>query len=161
MIKEVSEKIENKTKEQKAGFFVMSLGILGASLLGNMLAAKTVIQPGEETIRSGFLITPDSLANFEIPKYYQSKLKFNDVYSRNNLPKIKDETHVVHLNESRSIGTQWVALYVNGYNVTYFDSFGVEHIPKEIKKIHRQQKYHNKYLYNTSKGFNNVWILLY
>ena len=29
------------------------------------------------------------------------------------------------------IGTYWVALWVNNNNVTYFDSFGVEHIPKE------------------------------
>ena len=29
----------------------------------------------------------------------------------------------------------WVALYVQNNNVTYFDSFGVEHIPKEIKKF--------------------------
>ena len=28
----------------------------------------------------------------------------------------------------------WIALYVNGENVTNFDSFGVEHIPKQIKK---------------------------
>ena len=28
----------------------------------------------------------------------------------------------------------WIALYVNGENVTYFNSFGVEHIPKQIKK---------------------------
>ena len=27
----------------------------------------------------------------------------------------------------------WVALWVNNNNVTYFDSFGVEHIPKKIK----------------------------
>ena len=33
------------------------------------------------------------------------------------------------------IGTQWVALYVNNKTVTYFDSFGVEHIPKEIMKF--------------------------
>ena len=26
-------------------------------------------------------------------------------------------------------------LYVNGENVTYFDSFGVEHVPKEVKKF--------------------------
>ena len=26
-------------------------------------------------------------------------------------------------------------MYVNGYNIIYFDNFGVEHIPKEIKKI--------------------------
>ena len=29
-------------------------------------------------------------------------------------------------------GTHWVALHVQNNNVTYFDSFGVEHIPKEI-----------------------------
>ena len=29
----------------------------------------------------------------------------------------------------------WVALYVNGDNATYFDTFGVEYISKEIKKI--------------------------
>ena len=28
-----------------------------------------------------------------------------------------------------------MALYVQNNNVTYFDSFGVEHIPKEIKKF--------------------------
>ena len=32
-------------------------------------------------------------------------------------------------------GTHWVALWVNNNNVTYFDSFGVEHIPKEIIKF--------------------------
>ena len=31
--------------------------------------------------------------------------------------------------------THWKALYVNGDNVTYIDSFGVEYIPKEIKKF--------------------------
>ena len=29
----------------------------------------------------------------------------------------------------------WVALYVNNKTITYFDSFGVEHIPKEIMKF--------------------------
>ena len=29
----------------------------------------------------------------------------------------------------------WVALYVQNNNVIYFDSFGVEHIPKEIKSF--------------------------
>ena len=29
----------------------------------------------------------------------------------------------------------WTALCVNDNNVTYFDSFEVEHIPKEIKKL--------------------------
>ena len=32
------------------------------------------------------------------------------------------------------IGTHWIALYVNNKTATYFDSFGVEYIPKELKK---------------------------
>ena len=32
-----------------------------------------------------------------------------------------------------SIGTHWIALYINNNNVTYFDSLVVEHIPKEFK----------------------------
>ena len=32
---------------------------------------------------------PYPLTNFEILKYYQNDPKFSDVYSRNNLPKIK------------------------------------------------------------------------
>ena len=75
---------------------------------------------------------PHPLTNFEIQKYQK---KSNRVYSRNNLSKIKDEEYIINLDEYESIGTHWIALYVNGENVTYFDSFGVEHIPKEIKKI--------------------------
>ena len=35
------------------------------------------------------------LTNFEIEKYYQNEPKFNGVYSRNNLPKIKDGAYVI------------------------------------------------------------------
>ena len=76
---------------------------------------------------------PDPLANFEIQKYYQNEPKFKGVYSRDNLPdKIKDGAYVINLDEYSDIGTHWVALYVDNNGVTYFDSFGVEHIPKEI-----------------------------
>ena len=64
-------------------------------------------------------------------KYYQNESRFNGVYSRENLPKIKDGAYVINLDEYSDIGTHWVALNVQN-NVTYFDSFGVEHIPKEI-----------------------------
>ena len=33
------------------------------------------------------------------------------------------------------LGTHWIALYVNGNNIIYFDSFGIEHIPNEIYKF--------------------------
>ena len=81
------------------------------------------------------LMSPHPLTNFETQKYYQNKPKFNDAYSRNNLPKIKDGGYLINLGDYESIGTHWIALYVNAENVTYFDSFGVEHIPKEIRKF--------------------------
>ena len=47
---------------------------------------------------------PHPLTNFEIQKYYQKEPKFTGVYSRNNLPKIKDGAYVVNLNKYKSIG---------------------------------------------------------
>ena len=76
---------------------------------------------------------PHPLNNFEIQKYYENEPRFNGVYSRDNLSKIKDGAYVINLDEYSDIGTHWVALYVHKDNVTYFGSFGVENIPKEIK----------------------------
>ena len=54
-------------------------------------------------------------------------------HSRDNLPnKINDEAYVINLDEDTDIGTHWIALYTLNNNVTYFDSFAVEHISKEI-----------------------------
>ena len=79
---------------------------------------------------------PHPLTNFEIQAYYQNEPIFNGVYSRDNLPnKIKDGVYVINLDEYSDIGTHWIALYVNIKTVTYFDNFGVEHIPKEIKNF--------------------------
>ena len=43
--------------------------------------------------------------------------------------------NVVNLDEFKSVGTHWIALYVNANNIVHFDSFGIEHIPKEIRKF--------------------------
>ena len=77
---------------------------------------------------------PHSLTNFEIQKYCKNEPKFNGGFSRNNLPKIKDGTYIINLGGFKSIGTHWITLYVKNENATCFDSFGVEHIPKEIRK---------------------------
>ena len=73
--------------------------------------------------------------NFEIQKHYQHKPKFNGVYYRENLPKIKDGAYIINLDKHYDIGTHWVALWVNNNNITYFDSFGVEYISKETKEF--------------------------
>ena len=75
--------------------------------------------------------------------YYQNEPRFNGVYSRDNLPdKIKDGASVINLDEYSDIGIicciyvfnyiLYIALHVSTKTVTYFDSFGVELIPKEI-----------------------------
>ena len=78
---------------------------------------------------------PHPLNNFQIQNYYQNKSQFNDVYSKRNLPKIKDWIYVTNFGEFKSKGIHWKALSVNGNNETHFDGFGVEHTPKEIKKF--------------------------
>ena len=60
-------------------------------------------------------------------KYYENEF-------RDNLPnKIKDGTYVINLDKYSDIGTHWIALYIKNNDITHFDSFGVEHIPEEIK----------------------------
>ena len=66
--------------------------------------------------------------NYE--KYYENETKFNYVYSRKKLSKIKDEVFIINLDEYKSIGTHGIVFYVNNNKVTYFDSFGVENILK-------------------------------
>ena len=127
----------------------MLLSALAASLLPTLLSGiskgKGVIRDGNGVIRAGegtnkitagFLMQLHPLTNFETQKYYQNEFKFNGVYSRNNLPKIKDWAYVMNRDEYKSIGNYWTALYIEkSIDVTYFDSFWVEHIPKEIKKF--------------------------
>ena len=64
-------------------------------------------------------MSPHSLTNFQIQKYYQNEPRFNGVYSRHNLQKIKDEAYIIVLDEYSDIGTHWVALYVQNNDVTY------------------------------------------
>ena len=81
-------------------------------------------------------MTPHPLTNFEIQTYYQNEPRFIGVCSRDNLPdRIKNAAYVINLDEYSDIGTHWVALYVNNKTVTYFDSFRIEHIPKEAEKF--------------------------
>ena len=70
-------------------------------------------------------MSPHPGTNFDIQKYYQNEPRFNGVYSRDNLPKVKDGAYVINLAECSDIGTHWVALCVHNNDVTYFGSFGV------------------------------------
>ena len=123
----------------------MLLDTLSARLLGNILADKGMNRSGEGFIRAGygfsiqkqgFLIPPHSLNNFEVREYYQNQSRFNCVYSRDNLSdKINNGKFVINFDKFSDIGTHWIALHALNYNVTYFHSFALQYIPKEIKVI--------------------------
>ena len=84
------------------------------------------------------------------------------------MTKIKDRAYVINLDEYSDIGTHWIALYVQNNDATYFDSFGVEHIPKEIRtfignkniktKIFRIQAYDSIMCRYYSLGFINFML---
>ena len=42
---------------------------------------------------------------------------------------------MINLDEYENTGTHWVALFVKPKYTVYFDSFGIEHIPKKINKF--------------------------
>ena len=68
---------------------------------------------------------PYPLTKFDIQKYYENKPKFDCVYSRSNLPKIRDRVYVINLGKCKSIGTHWIVMYENGENVTYFENLKI------------------------------------
>ena len=51
------------------------------------------------------------------------------------LKTIKDGAYVINLDEYADVGTHWIALFCNRNEIVYFDSFGVEHVPEEIKEF--------------------------
>ena len=86
--------------------------------------------------QNGLPIPPYPLTNFWMKRYYQNEPRFNEVYSRDNLPnKIKAGAYVINLDEYADVGTNWIALFYRNNEIIYFDSFGVEHVPKEIEKF--------------------------
>ena len=146
LLKGVTKTIENETKEQSGRFLSMFLGTLGASLLGNLLIiGKGMMRAGEGIVRAGqgnkkkkinSLLPFHPLTNIKISEYYANEPRFNGVYSGNNLLKtIKKGACVINLDEYENTGTHWVSLFVKPKYTVYFDSFGVDHIPKEINKF--------------------------
>ena len=47
----------------------------------------------------------------------------------------KNGAYVINVDEYAYVGTHWIALYVENNEVINSESFGVEHVPKEIKKF--------------------------
>ena len=105
---------------------------------------------------------PHFLTIFEIQKHYQNEPIFHGIYSRNNLPKkIKDRAYVINLDEYADVGTHWIALFCNRSEIVYFDSFGVEYVPEEIKKFVGNKKIIAHIFRVQGNKFSNAWVFLH
>ena len=68
-------------------------------------------------------------------KYFQDESIFKGVYSKNRLPQRDEGAFVINLVDDTNVGSHWVALFVDKNKCIYFDSFGIEHLPKEIENL--------------------------
>ena len=66
--------------------------------------------------------------------------------------KIKDGTYVINLDEYADVGTHWIALFCNKNEIVYFDSFGFEHIPKEINEFNDRRSLNSSTWYRPSSS---------
>ena len=73
---------------------------------------------GKEVARAGgynsmnhmenVLAPPHLLRNIEITKYFNYEPRPNDVYVKNDLPRIRDGVYVINLDSKQSKGTHWM-----------------------------------------------------
>ena len=135
LVKGVTKTLQNDVKKGDAlPILPMLLGTLGSSLIGNLLSGRGLYRTGQGIKKKALILPkPHPLTNIEIINHYKDESRFNGVYSRDNLPKtIKNGAYVINLDEYADVGKHWIALYVKNNEVIYFNSFGVEHLPKEI-----------------------------
>ena len=94
------------------------------------------------------------LSNIEITNYFNYEPRFNGVFSRNNLPRIKDGAYVINLDDKNSKGTHWVSLFINKNTAVYFDSFEIEYIPQEVLiKVNDKSITHNIFRIQDNESF--------
>ena len=74
-----------------------------------------------------------------------------------------DGAYVIKLDKYADVWTYWIVLYVKNIEIIYFDSFVVKHVPKEIINLFdiKTKEKKKKHIWNTSKQFNSVCILLH
>ena len=72
------------------------------------------------------------MSNIKITKYFNYRHRFNGIFSRDNLTRIKNETFIINIDDKQSIGAHWVSLFTDRNTTMYFDSLSIEYIPQEV-----------------------------
>ena len=103
------------------------------------ISGRGVRRAGRGYMDKKILVQLHPLNNIVITYYFNYKPKFNGVFSRNNLPRIKDEAFVINLDEKKkSNRTHWLSLFIDKNTSVYFVSYGINYIPQEeLSKIRK------------------------
>ena len=81
-----------------------------------------------------FIMPPHTLTNFEIQKYYENDGVYLMVFILETIQnKERNGANVINLDEYADVGTHWIVLFCNRSEIVYFDSFGVQHVPEDVK----------------------------
>ena len=101
-----------------------------------------------------------------ISNYFKYKPRFNGVFSRNNLPRIKYGAYLINLNDKNSKGTHWISLFVDRNTAVYFDSFGIEFTTQDLlSKIRDKSITHNVFRIQDNEsiicGFYSIAYRIY
>ena len=94
------------------------------------------------------------LNDIEITNYFKYEARFNDVFSRNNLPEIKDGAYFINLDGKNNKETHWVSLFIDKNTAVYFDSFGIEYISQDkLDKISDKSITHSVFRIQDDESF--------
>ena len=133
LIDGVTEKVKHEIKKQEGGFLGALLAPLAASIKQSVISSiikgvsgRGVRRAGRGYMKEIFLIPHHPLNNIEITNYFNCEPRFNGVFSRNNLPRIKDGTYSINLDDRNSKGTHWASLFMDGNTILYYDSFELD-----------------------------------
>ena len=71
------------------------------------------LEEQKEDIWIKFFSSAPPLKNIEITKYFNYEPRFNGIFSKNNLPRIKDGVYAINLNDKKHKGSHWVSLFID------------------------------------------------
>ena len=120
------------------------------------------LEEQEEDIWIKVLVPFHHLNYIEITNYFKYEPRFNSVFSRNNLPRIKDGAYVINRDDKNSKGTHWVSLFIDRNTAVYSDFFGIEYIPLEVlNKIRYKSITHNMFRIQDNESIMNLLFGFY
>ena len=101
------------------------------------ISGRGVRGAGRGYMNKNSLVLLHPLNNIKITNYFNYEPRFNGVFSRNNLPRIKDEAHVINLDDKNSKGTNCVLLFININKLSCWFSWNWIYSSRSIKQNQR------------------------